>query len=589
MSVIRIIKKFSQILSSHQKFRILEMAILMVIGGFLETCSVSLILPFMNMVLTPEDMMKNHYIQAICKSLDIHSSRILLVIFAVVLAVIFILKNIYLLFETNIQYRFVYGNMFAMQQRLLNGFMHRRYEYFLNINSGEIVRIINNDTNNTFGLLFTILSFFTELIVSVMLVVTLFIIAPQIMFIIAVVLVFLLFCINRGIKPALRNAGLEVQSASTGMNQWLLQSIQGIKELKVMTKEEFFQKNYDIHGRKFVRALRVNNVLNSAPRFIIEAISMATMLLIVAALIYNGADLEWIVPIVSAAAMASIRLLPSVNRISSSLASIAYNEPMLDKLIENLKDFNSDDTISLGIEPLCKRLDLSAGAPPVFRNILNFQEITYHYPHIEKAVLSEASMVIHKGESIGIVGASGAGKTMAVDIILGLLCPQKGNVLVDGIDIQENLNQWLAQIGYIPQSIFMLDDSVRANVAFGEMDDSLSDEMVWRALRDASLEEFVKSLPSGLDAQIGERGVRLSGGQRQRIGIARALYRNPEILIFDEATSALDNHTENVIMESIQKLQGQKKTMIIIAHRLTTIQGCDHVYRVEDGKIVKER
>lgn len=197
-------------------------------------------------------------------------------------------------------------------------------------------------------------------------------------------------------------------------------------------------------------------------------------------------------------------------------------------------------------------------------------------------------MVIPVGKSIGIVGASGSGKTTAIDILLGLLPPQAGNVLVDGVDIRKNYGCWLAHLGYILQMIFMLDDTIRANVAFGISDKEVDDAQVWKALEEAQLKEFVQSLPDGLDTTIGERGVRLSGGQRQRIGIARALYMDPDLLIFDEATSALDNETEAAIMDSINALHG-RKTLVIIAHRLTTIEECDIVYRVEHGKIKKER
>ncbi|MCX4315549.1 MAG: ATP-binding cassette domain-containing protein, partial [Lachnospiraceae bacterium] len=223
-----------------------------------------------------------------------------------------------------------------------------------------------------------------------------------------------------------------------------------------------------------------------------------------------------------------------------------------------------------------------------FEREITLQNISYSYPNSEQHVLEHAQMSVPVGKSVGIVGTSGAGKTTAVDIMLGLLNPQEGQVLADGVDVMSVYTEWLSHIGYIPQTIFMLDDTIRANVAFGLAREEQTDEQVWYALQEAQLAEFVRSLPEGLDTQIGERGVRLSGGQRQRIGIARALYTNPELLIFDEATSALDNETEAAIMESINSLHG-RKTMVIIAHRLQTIEGCDMVYRVKDGRIERER
>ncbi len=579
----KIIKKFRLILSRHQKLRIAELFVLMVIGGFVETLSVALMLPFMDAVMQPEGFKSTWYGKLICDLLGIDSTRALLVIIAIALALLYIFKNIYLMFEYNIQYRFVYGNMFELQKRMLDVFIHRPYEYFLKVNSGEVIRIITSDTSNAFHLLVTSLLLLTELVVSAMLIGTIFIIAPAVTVCIALLLLALLAVIYLMIKPMLRRAALNQQKAGTGMNKWLLQSIQGIKELKVMRKESFFQSNYNTYGSMSVNATRWNQILQMAPKFMIEGVSMGATFIVVAIMIYMGEDLEAIIPTLTAVAMAAIRLLPSVNRISNALTAVAYGEPMLDKVIENLADIaaakkNEMEEKENEINQVKKI--------PAFSKSVQFKGIKYHYPDAESYVLDGASMEIRKGESVGIVGSSGAGKTTSVDIILGLLKPQGGEILIDGVDMKEDLGGWLDQIGYIPQMIFLLDDSIRANVAFGE--DHIDDDDVWRALREASLDEFVKELPGGLDTQIGERGVRLSGGQRQRIGIARALYRNPQALILDEATSALDNETEAAIMDSVNGLRGVK-TMIIIAHRLSTIEACDKVYRVENGKIKRER
>ena len=621
MSVIRIIKKFRSILSRHQKLRILELGVLMLIGAVFESMSVSLIVPFMNAVMEPEKTMQKPYVQIICRIFDLHSPRTFLVVLAVILAALYIVKNVFLLFENNIQYRFVYGNMFAMQRQILANFIRRPYEDFLSVNSGEVIRIISSDTSQVFTLLTQLLGMFTELVVSVALVIATFVIAPTITLCIAVLLIALMLLINYVLKPILHQAGVNNQKSAAAMNSWLMQSIQGIKELKVQRKEEYFQENYDRAGTIYVSSLRKNYVLSAVPRFMLEAISMGAFFIIVALMIYKGADLNTVVPMLSAVAMAAVRLLPSVNRISGALASISYTEPMLDKLIENLKAISGSEEISLAAGDLKAKTearteeaegsaisdgnanrpaDTGAGgtaetgadsvgtAFPRLSRAITVEDVVYHYPKSDKNVLEHANLTITPGESVGIVGQSGAGKTTLVDIILGLLRPASGRVAIDGVDIRTDNRAWLAQIGYIPQMIFMLDGTIRDNVAFGEDAEDIDDADVWAALREASMEDFVKSLPDGLDTQLGERGVRISGGQRQRIGIARALYTNPSVLIFDEATSALDNETEAAIMDSINHLHGTK-TMIIIAHRLTTIEGCDHVYRVEGGKIRQER
>lgn len=577
MSVIRVIKKFGSMLSRHQKLRIFEISFLMVLGGFLEMCSVSLIVPFMNAIMNPDELMKNKYVMLICNILEISSSNTFLFVLAVFLAAMYVIKNIYLLFEYNIQYKFVYNNMFSMQKRLLDGYLHRPYNFFLKVDSGEIIRIVNNDTPSVFSLLSTLLGLFTEIVVSGMLVITVFLIAPVATLTIAIVMVLLLLCINFFTRPILRKAGNNNLSASSGMNKWLLQSIQGIKELKVMAKEKYFLANYNLYGSSYVESIRKSNIISMVPRFLIEAISMSTMFIIVAFMVYQGASLEIVVPMLSAVAMAAVRLLPSINRIASSLSSIAYGEPALDKLIENIEG-NSKYKESVG----------TADVKGINVDDIRFENVSYRYPESEKVVLKDINFVIHKGECVGIVGPSGAGKTTTVDILLGLLAPLSGKILSGKTNVKGKEKEWMRCIGYIPQQIFMLDDTIRANVAFGVDAADVLEDRVWEALDAASLSEYVRSLPLGLDTQIGERGIRISGGQRQRIGIARALYLNTDLLVFDEATSALDNDTENAIMESINSLRGQK-TMIIIAHRLTTLKKCDRIFKVEGGSIVEEK
>lgn len=588
MLILRITKKFQSILSNHQKLRIIELAVLMVIGGLLETLSVSLVLPFMNAVLEPEKTMEKWYAKLICDVFRLQSPRTFLIVVAILLAGIYIFKNLYLLLEYNVQYRFVYGNMLAMKNRVLDAYLHRPYEDFLHVSSTELVRIINVDVDNTFAILLSLLGIFTELVVSGMLAITVFMMARFITFCMVIMMIALILIVSRVIRPILHRIGQTLQRTWTEMNKWMLQSVQGVKEVKITGKEAYFQENFDAYGSEYANASRKNYVLGMTPRFFIEAFSMSTMFLVVAVLIYRGGSLEALVPMLTAVGVAAIRLLPAVNRIMTGVASAASYEPMLDQLIESLGVMEGMGGVSLdGTLRTSREPEKKAEIVPLRREI-DFHEISYHYPDAEENVLTHASMTIRHGESVGIVGASGAGKTTAIDILLGLLKPQKGRVLIDGTDISADMRGWHEQIGYIPQTIFMLDDTIRNNVCFGEREEAISDEKLWRALEEASLADFVRTLPNGLDTEIGERGVRLSGGQRQRIGIARALYRDPSVLVFDEATSALDNETEAEIMESINHLQGQK-TMIIIAHRLTTIENCDHIYRVENGTISQER
>ena len=594
----RIIKKFTKILNKQQKLRVIVIAVMMVIGAFLETLGVGLILPLVSAITTPDIITTNKYARLVCEIFDLHATRTFMIVVIAALIFVYIFKNLYLFLEYYVQYRFICNNRFAVQRRLMEVYLHRPYEFFLNAESGEIVRVVTNDTSSTFNLLSAILSFFTEAVVSVALIAVIVVTDPFMAILMAVVLGGTMLLIGQIIKPILRSAGLKYQKNSAKMNKWLLQSISGIKEVKVAEKEEYFLNQFSKYGRKAIDSERKNSVLGQVPRLSIEAFSISAMLAVIAILMWRGREIDTMLPQLSAFAMAAVRLMPSVNRMTASLNQMAYYEPALDKMIEHLSVAERWEQAGRLVDGNEHMVRETTGAQQAATRDLNehislerqitLSDIVFTYPNADHPVLDHANMIIPIGKSVGVVGTSGSGKTTAIDILLGLLEPQGGRVLADGVNIRDDYSSWLSHLGYIPQMIFMLDDTIRANVAFGISGSEVDDAQVWKALEEAQLKEFVQSLPDGLDTTIGERGVRLSGGQRQRIGIARALYTDPELLIFDEATSALDNETEAAIMESINALHG-RKTLIIIAHRLTTIEECDMVYRVEHGQIVQER
>ena len=304
------------------------------------------------------------------------------------------------------------------------------------------------------------------------------------------------------------------------------------------------------------------------------------MLAFMAVYLSGGGDITAFATNIAAFAVAAVRVLPSVNRINTYITEIAYTQPSLDFVYENLQEGMKTD------EMLAKRRAQSQSEKLKLEDKIELDHISFHYPDSDKAIFKDAHMIVPKGKSVGIIGASGAGKSTIVDVLLGLLHAQEGQITCDGVDIFKNYESWLAQVGYIPQSIYLIDESIRDNIAFGIDADKIDDTRIWEVLKEAQLKEFVEELPEGLDTTIGDRGVRLSGGQRQRIGIARALYNDPEILVFDEATSALDNDTESAVMEAVNSFHG-RKTMIIIAHRLNTIEKCDIVYKVENARLVE--
>ncbi len=574
--MIRVFKKFYRLLNKHQKNRVIILFFMMLIGACFEVLGVSMMLPLVTAVMDPDIITENPLCAWICGRFGLtdHVSFVIWCILALV--IIYVVKAAYLTFEYSIQYRFVFNNRFLTQSRLMKAYLNRPYEYFLSAQSGEIIRIVQEDANNSFNMLTVILGFATEAVVACSVILAIFIINPFMTAFVAAALIFLIAAIAKGLKPLLRREGLAYQETYAATNKWLLQSITGIKEVKVTRTEDFFLDNFVRYGQKMVNAARWNSTLQTIPRNLIELVSVCSMMIVLGIMIAMGEEMESLIPSLSAFVMAAVKLLPSANRMLAGITQMTFYEPALDNMLANL------DVLEEETKEECR----NAGTMPLLKEI-RFSGIDYTYPGGEKKIFDHAALTIPVGSSVGIVGTSGAGKTTAVDILLGLLKPQAGQILADGVDVSSNMQGWLAHIGYIPQMIFMLDDTIRENVVFGHKKDGQTEEALWAALREAQLADFVRELPKGPDTMIGERGVRLSGGQRQRIGIARALYTNPDVLVFDEATSALDNETEEAIMQSIHALQG-KKTMIIIAHRLTTIEGCDAVYRALDGKLIRE-
>lgn len=578
------LQKLSILMDKKQKKKIGILFFITLIGAFLEVLGVSLMLPLVSAIMTPDIIYTNSIIKEICGVLDLHSHRTFVIVCIACLIMVFVFKDVFLMVQYYLQSRFIYNNQFATQKKLYKIFMNKNYEYYLNAESGEILRIIQNDVVTSYALLTTIMGMLTETIVSIALITTIFIINPAMTAFVAAMLGIIMLVITKAVKPVLRGKGIEKQEQSALLYKWILQGITGIKEIKVANKEIYFERNYEASGVKYISAEKWNYVFGNAPRLLIEMVSVGSMLSFIAISIYNGVDIEKLIPALGAFAMAAVKLMPSANRIVAAINQIAFQGPALDRLAEDFNELNrlqneyKIDNDNKDISNIKINKDSK----------ITLEDIYYKYPNNKDYILENASMEITVGKSIGIVGKSGAGKTTVVDILLGLLKIEKGKLLLDNVEIMNNYGQWISHIGYIPQSIFILDDTIMANIAFGLTDDEADENKVWNALKEAHLDEFVKNLPDGLYTKIGERGIRISGGQRQRIGIARALYENPEILVFDEATSALDNETEAAIMESIDSLHG-KKTLIIIAHRLQTIQGCDIVYRVENRKILRER
>lgn len=584
--MLKILKKMNLLLDAKQKRAMVALIFMMLIGGVLESLGISMIVPIVTVVMDPAAVQENELLSSVYAAMGMKSNTEFAMFALLAFVGMTVIKNIYLFFQQKMQLRFVYTNQFATSRRMMINFMQRPYEYYLNADTSVIQRNITSDVNNMYGLILSCLQLFSECIVFACLVVALFLYSdPVMIMMVAALMVILLFVIKKVLKPIMIRAGQDNQDFYSGLYKWIEQSVMGIKEIKIGCKENYFINEYAKCGEGYVNSVQKYNLFNATPRLLIETVCIAGMIGYFVLIIGQGAQMKDLLPQLSALGVAAMRLLPSVNRINNYQTSISYFEPFFMGVSDNLQEEIHDKAVTY--DPEAYRKKMKVEKLPV-TNEIRLEDITYQYPNTETLIFDHADMEIPIGASVGIVGVTGAGKTTIVDILLGLLQMESGRILADGVDVSENYAGWLKNIGYIPQTIFMIDDSIRKNVAFGVPEEEIDDEKVWRALKEAALDDFVKSLPDGMETGIGERGIRISGGQRQRISIARALYEDPEVLVLDEATSALDNETEAAIMDSINRLHG-RKTLVIIAHRLQTIEKCDMVYRVQAGKISRER
>ncbi|MBQ6415742.1 MAG: ABC transporter ATP-binding protein [Butyrivibrio sp.] len=579
---VSLLAKINYIFDKKQKGQLIILAVLILIGGVVETLGVSMMIPVISVILKPESLHrqieKREILQNIVNVLGLNTDLKLASALLISLIFLFIFKNLYLLFLVYKQNTFISRARNDMISRVMREFLNRPYEDYLGADIPTVFRITDSDIPKTFTLMLSLLSLSTEMVVSICLGIVLLAVNWQMTVLILVVLVILTLIITKILKPRLNTIGRKNQETQSRIAKWRIQAIYGLKDVKVLNRQDFFIRNYYESGRIGADIDRNYTVLNNIPRLLIETVFISVVLLYVLIYLVNGGDAKALLPQITAFGMAAIRIMPSANRINTYLTQIAYNQYRLDFVYNNLTE-----SMKMEKEMRAERAKVAGPALHLEKEI-ELKNITFHYPDSEDNIFTDANMMVPRGKSVGIIGPSGAGKSTIVDILLGLLHVKSGEILCDGSNIFSNYESWLAQIGYIPQSIYLVDESIRDNIAFGIDADQINDDRIWEVCEEAQLADFIRTLPEGLDTRIGDRGVRLSGGQRQRIGIARALYHNPEILVFDEATSALDNETEAAVMEAINSFHG-KKTMIIIAHRLNTIANCDIIYEVKDEKI----
>ena len=582
-TIINIIKELTYILSKNQKKRVVVVFVAIIFSSLFELLGVTAILPFIQAILTPDELFQTPYLKPFIEVLGITSAKGLMFLFGIGIIILYIIKNAYMVFSYYVQFSFSTKIQKELSVKMLKSYMSRPYSFFLNINSAEVLRGCGTDINAVYNILSYMFTIVTEMLV--MLLIGGFIIYTDVW--IAVGILGLMGIVMLGMmaifKPIAKRAGTKNRTAVALKNKAIYQTVHGIKEIFVMHRKRLFVQDYENASELARKAQRVESMISNSPDRIIEGICVSGLIGVVCLRLAMNDNMVEFVPKLAAFAMAAFKILPSIGKITSRINGMVFCRPSLSNVYRIMKEAEAYEKSYAQYAK--EHGDVVESDELHFEETLKIQDVMWQYDKQKEPVLTNTTLEIKKGQSIALIGASVAGKTTLADIILGLLKPQKGTILLDGIDVFAMPKTWARIVGYVPQSVFLIDDTVRNNVAFGLPSESIDDNMVWDALERAQLKDFVAGLPDGLETIVGERGVKFSGGQRQRIAIARALYNKPEILVLDEATAALDNETESAVMESIDALQGQI-TMIIVAHRLTTIRNCDKIFEIIDGKAV---
>ncbi len=612
-TLIIMFRQLFYILDGKQRRRSVLLLFLFLITALLETLGVSAVIPFILALTSPESLMQYSIVQKVTTWLGIGNTKGLLLAIAALLVIVYVVKDGMILAANYYQLRFRNEMERDLSTLMLGSYLKRDYMYFVETNSSDMMRGVSGDISNVAQVIDAFSMLFAETLTCALLGAFLIYLDP--LFAIGLLLLALATALVMILAFKRRSAecGRQCREAFSKRYQYIYQPISGYKEISVSQRKQYF---IDQFRKEADRACRFNTqylFICKLPTRVIETVFLSGLVILVCIMVVFGSDgaTDQLVTVLGAVAVATVRILPAISNITASMNGLVYNRLSLEEAYHNISLAREREAELAGKE---KDLRTETGAGerrdgqeqntgngdrsdienqesqrrenPIsegFQKELTVRSVWWRYPEGERNVLEDASLTIRKGEAVAFIGESGAGKTTLADVILGLLHPQKGEVLMDGTDIYSIPKRWAKTIGFVPQNVFLIDDTVRHNVAFGIYEEEIEDDKIIHALKSAQIYDFIQGLPHGLDTVVGEGGVKFSGGQRQRLAIARALYDNPDILVLDEATSALDNETESAVMQSIDALKGTK-TLIIIAHRLSTIQNCNKVYEVKDGK-----
>jgi ABC-type multidrug transport system fused ATPase/permease subunit len=564
-----------------------------VLSSVLEALGIGLIGPFLNLASNPDSLHKIPLLQWAYLQLDLQSSSQFIPILGIGIAIIFCLKSVLYFFSQKYILSFSFNQGAILKSRLLKAYLTVPYTFYLRKNTASIINNIITETLwFTHGCMLPLLSWIANLTVVLVLVLLL---AKTDLVLLVLILAILLptFLLFYQLRNLFKKWGQEASIANQETIRVINHGLGGLKETRVIGCETYFQQQMEEQAQRGAKAASSASSFQKLPRIAIETCLILFLVIFISvSQLFFEQNIQEVTSILAVFAVASMRLIPAASQLVQGMGEMQNKSYCVDQLYLDLKEIEKEKAnqpweSTLGVTGgNLSSFNCGKNQAMSFAERVELNEVTYRYPDTSEPAINKVSLSLKKGQSIALIGKSGAGKTTLVDVILGLLQPESGEISVDGASIYDNIRSWQNLIGYIPQSIFLIDDTVERNIAFGVPDGSLDRARIERAIKAAQLEELIEQLPDGIKTMVGERGIRLSGGQRQRIGIARALYHEREILVLDEATSALDNETEKLVSEAIRSLAGTK-TLIIIAHRLSTVEHCDRIYLLEKGRIVQ--
>lgn len=579
------LSKFLFVISA-KKIKLLLIVTLFITISLLDAIGIGLIGPFIGLAVKPETIQDNIWLSNLYEYLKLNSINQFIALLGLFVVILFYFKSfLYYQIQTYVL-RFCYSQQVLLRLRMLRTYLSLPYTFYLKTNSAHVIQNISGESANfTYSIAIPLLNSIANLFVLVVLLLLMaktdLLATVSIFGLLLIVIV--PFHYLRHKVAAWGKSGLE---ANTETIRVVNHAIGGLKTTKLIGCENFFENQLLAQSNKYAKAASLFHSFQQLPRIVIETLLITFVVGFVSLSLIIAERSDSLVSVLGIFAIASVRIIPSASQLLTCMGVLRNNKPTLDRIYLDLKELETPESLNyLGMSG--NKVDaVNNNQVHPFADKLVIDKLNYSYPAAARQALVDVSLTIRKGESIALIGKSGAGKTTLSDVFLGLLIPQSGDIQVDGVSVYSDLRSWQNLIGYIPQSIFLMDDTIERNIAFGQPDDQIDQQKLNQAIKTAQLYELIEQLPDGVHTFVGENGVRLSGGQRQRIGIARALYYEREILVLDEATSALDNETESLIGEALREL-GRTKTMIVIAHRLTTVEHCDRIYEMSNGQIVR--